>query len=97
LKKWKLVMKDNKTGITGRKDAGKMGIAYGGQSHNDTACLIELYNLLAEDRMCRQAEVTDMELRTFCSSRKERGEGSPQEEGAGMVVEQEALNDDQHH
>ncbi len=51
--------------------------------------------LVAEDRLCPQAEAMETELLAFC--RKEMGVGGPQEGGgkeggaAAMVVEQEAV------
>ncbi len=81
---------------------------YGGWSRDGTARFNELYNLVAEDRLCPQAEAIETELLAFC--RKEMGAGGLQEGGgkeggaAAMVVEQEAvaveaawdLDDDDH-
>jgi hypothetical protein len=70
----------------------------GGWSRDGTARFNELYNLVAEDRSCPQAEAMETELHAFC--RKEMGVGGPQEGGgkeggaAAMVVEQEAVADE---
>ena len=81
---------------------------YGGWSRDGTARFNELYNLVAEDRSCPQAEAMETELLAFC--RKEMGvngqqEGVDKEGGAAAtLVEQDAvaveaawdLDDDDH-
>ena len=105
-----LVMRDKKQGQQRGKYTGKSGqCKYGGWIRDRTARFNELYNLVAEDRSCPEAEeAMETELLAFC--RKEMGVNGPQEGGgkesvgAAMVVEQETvavqvawdLDDDDH-
>jgi hypothetical protein len=81
-----LVMKDKKNWDDREESTLKKSghCKYGGWSRDGTSRFNELYNLVAEDRSCPQAEAMETELLAFC--RKEMGVGGPQEGGGKEVV-----------